>query len=384
MRVLFSAVGQFGHVLPLLPLAGAFRDAGHDVAFATAGAFRERLVAAGFEFHAAGPEPRDIEARAAPLRAQVETLPYEDRRPVLFTTRFARLEAPEKLPAVLRVVREWQPDLLVHESCDLAAPLAAAALDVPSAHQSFGRVVPQACWDRAAPEVAPLWRDAGLHPDPLCGAFRGVYVDICPPSVQTNDVPGDPPVQLLRPSYPSAAGEEPPPWLDELPTRPTVYVTLGTVFNATVVFRTILDALAGEDVNVVVTIGNNNDPAELEPIPQNAHDERCVSQAFLLPRADVTIGHGGSGSTLAALAHGLPMLLLPRGADQFENARRCADLGAARVLLPDAVTRDAVRDAVRALLADGAYAGQARAVAAEIAAMPAPSEVATRLLAAAH
>ena len=58
--------------------------------------------------------------------------------------------------------------------------------------------------------------------------------------------------------------------------------------------------------------------------------ERYVPQADVLPLCDVAVGHGGSGSTLGALAHGLPMLLLPHGADQFENAQACAALGVAR------------------------------------------------------
>ena len=48
------------------------------------------------------------------------------------------------------------------------------------------------------------------------------------------------------------------------------------------------------------------------------------------------VSHGGSGSVIDALAHGLPMVLIPLGADQPLNAARCEALGVARVL--DAAT----------------------------------------------
>ena len=131
---------------------------------------------------------------------------------------------------------------------------------------------------------------------------------------------------------------------------------------------------------MLTTIGRNNDPAELGPLPANVIVERYVPQADVLPFCDVAVGHGGSGSTLGALAHGLPMLLLPHGADQFENARACAVLGVAQVLMPDALTAEGVASAVRALLAEPAPRAAAGHVAQEIAAMSTPQEVVAALL----
>jgi UDP:flavonoid glycosyltransferase YjiC (YdhE family) len=93
-----------------------------------------------------------------------------------------------------------------------------------------------------------------------------------------------------------------------------VYATLGTVHNDLGVFRLILDSLAGLDCNVTMTVGRDNDPLGLEPIPSNAFVDRYVAQSFVLPHATVVVSHGGSGSMLGAFAHGLPTLVLPRGA----------------------------------------------------------------------
>jgi MGT family glycosyltransferase len=151
-----------------------------------------------------------------------------------------------------------------------------------------------------------------------------------------------------------------------------VYVTLGTVHNVLPVFRLLLEAFATVDCNVIATIGRNNDPADLAPIPANARVERYISQALLLPHASVVVSHGGSGSTLAALAYGLPILFVPQGADQFENAAQVQALGAGTRLDPNELTVEAARSALELLLCDVSYRANAQKVAAEIAAMPEP------------
>lgn len=376
MRILFSCVAAYGHFHPLVPLARAFEEEGHDVAFATAEGFGDRVRSAGFKLLPAGLAQDELEVPFAPYRRQLAELPIDSRRPFAYRWRFARLDAPAKVQELKRHAESWSPDLIVHDSSDLAGPLVAAALDLPSMHHSFGRMVPLPCLEGAAEEIEPLWRDAGLEPDPYCGVFRGAYLDICPPSFQSERVPEGTAVVRLRPLFPAMPGERAPAWLGELPERPTVYVTLGTVRNDLGIFRLLLDALADLDCNVIATIGLDNDPASLDPVPANARVERYVSQSFVLPKASVVVGHGGSGSTLATLAHRLPSLLVPQGADQFENARQCVALGTGRALLPGDVTVEAVRDAVADLLGDTTYALNAGRIADEIAAMPTPDDTA--------
>ena len=92
----------------------------------------------------------------------------------------------------------------------------------------------------------------------------------------------------------------------------------------------------------------------------------------MLGRCDAVVCHGGSGTTLAALHAGLPLIIVPQGADQFENASACEKSGTARVQRPGGVESAAIRDAVLAVIAtQSSERSAARAVAAEIAAMPA-------------
>jgi len=382
IRILFSSSAAEGHFRPLVPLARACADAGHEVAFATAADLGDRVAAAGFRHFAAGLDQAEIQARHDPYRKHLLTLPPHERRALGFSARFAGIEAPGKVAALRTVVERWKPDVIVHESADLAAPLVAALLELPSVNHSFGRVVPRVCFERGAESMAALWTEYGLDTEPFCGVYRGAFIDICPSSLRPEALPVDVHAWRLRPAEPPPGTDSlAQPWVDHASGQPTVYVTLGTIFNDLALFAVVLDALAEVEINVLVTIGRDNDPASLEPLPANAIVERYIPQAEVLPHVELIVSHGGSGSMLAALAHGMPNLLLPRGADQFENAEACRAAGAARVLMPDEVTVDAVRAETIVLLDEPSYRERAQAIADEIAAMPSPAEVASLLVA---
>ncbi len=85
------------------------------------------------------------------------------------------------------------------------------------------------------------------------------------------------------------------PWLDELRGRPIVYITLGTVYNRNVdVFRALLDGLRDEALNIVVTVGRQNEPAMLGDQPSNIHVHRYIAQEQLLPHCAAVVTHGGA------------------------------------------------------------------------------------------
>ena len=80
--------------------------------------------------------------------------------------------------------------------------------------------------------------------------------------------------------------------------------------------------------------GRDGDPASLAPWPANATVERFVPQVDVLPHCSVVVSHGGSGTTYGALAHGLPLLMLPHAADQFDNVAAARAAGVANTLMP--------------------------------------------------
>jgi UDP:flavonoid glycosyltransferase YjiC (YdhE family) len=370
VRVLFTCVAADGHFIPLLPLARAFRDRRDDVAFATGPSYAPRIESEGLTALAAGIDQDERHARSIRARAEIEALPIPERRLHAFTQLFAVIDSPARLDDLHARAAEWRPDVIVHESAELAGAVVAASLGLPSVHHSFGRMIPRAVIDRAAPAAAAMWEQAGVTPEPDAGMFRGTYIDIAPPSLRSEVPPAGTPVIPLRPAEGSTVAKL---------GRPLIYVTLGTIFRGPAIYRLLLSALAGIDADVLLTTGRQNDPAELAPLPANATAERYVPQADVLPRASLVVTHGGSGSMLGALAHGLPLFVVPRLADQFDNAAAATRAGAARVLMPDELTEDAARDAVTSLLGDDSYRDAARTIADEIAAMPSPAEVAQRI-----
>jgi len=157
-------------------------------------------------------------------------------------------------------------------------------------------------------------------------------------------------------------------------------VTLGTFSNNDLdLFRLILGALANEPVNVLATIGRDNDPLAFEPLPANARVVQFIPQAELLPHCTAVVHHAGAGTTFGVLAHGLPALVLPQSADNFVIAERLTTYGAARKLMPGEATGDAICAAVRAVLEDPSYRHRAQRLADEITRMPSPDDVAAGL-----
>jgi UDP:flavonoid glycosyltransferase YjiC (YdhE family) len=261
----------------------------------------------------------------------------------------------------------------VHDVAEFAAPLVATMVGIPYVEHSFGPAIQNEVIRTAGEATAPFWSSRGLAPHPLGGLYRYLYLDVCPPSLQVPDaVPGA--VQSIR-TVETQPADTHLPWLDALRDLPIVYITLGTVYNRNLdVFRALLDGLRDEALNIVVTVGKQNDPAVLGRQPSNIHVHQYIPQELLLPRCDAVVTHGGAGSTLGALAFGLPLLVVPQGADQFYNAERVVAAGAAVRLMPDDLTADSARDGLRMLLRDATFRAAAHRIKNEFDAMPDPRQ----------
>jgi hypothetical protein len=336
------------------------------------------VAADGFSTLRAGISNAEATIRLGPFGGQFANATPKERREIVFPRRFAGAHASAKAPELLAAARAWGPDAIVYESADLASPMVAAVLGVPAVNHSFGSLVPLAVLALASEVAAPLWRENGLEPPPYAGSFTGPYVDICPPSLAWEQ----PPTERIAVRASEPEPSDPPAWLEEM-GRPLAYVTLGTIFNLPPLYRPLLDGLAALDgrAAALVTVGRTLDVEELGPVPSRVRLEQYVPQAQVLPSCDVVVNHGGSGTTFGALAHGVPMLLVPKGADQFDNAERCAQAGAAIVLPPPEVSAGAVRDALTRLLDEPEFRIGAERLAAEIAAMPSPAAAAAHVVA---
>jgi UDP:flavonoid glycosyltransferase YjiC (YdhE family) len=369
VRILFTFAGGSGHLNPLIPLARAAVSGGHEAAFAGRPWMSPMVQAAGFTAFSAG-----CDTGLTPKRRPLLKLDPE-REDQALREGFARRIARERAADLLVLMAAWQPDLVVCEETDFGAMLAAERRGLPYASllvMAAGSFVRQAV---VAEPLQELRAEFGLRPDPdLAMLSRYLVLSPFPPSFRDPGFPLPATTHGFRPTTldPAQYNPAPPPWLAPADGLPVVYFTLGTVFNMECgdLFQRVLAGLRGLPIHLMVTVGRDIDPAEFGPQPANVQIERYIPQSWILPQCDLVVSHAGSGSFIGALAHGLPLVLIPMGADQPLNAARCADLGLAQVLDAVEATPESVRKAASVLLADRSYRRAAEGMRAELAALP--------------
>jgi UDP:flavonoid glycosyltransferase YjiC (YdhE family) len=374
MRVLCTTIPARGHFFPIVPLAIAAIGAGHTVAVATASNFHSEVRHAGLTALSAG---ASIEEMRSVLKKRD---PRDGKRPPGPAAAYIfSVVAPQAmLVDLVPLSKQWQPDVVMHEEGEYAGPLAASLLGRPSVCVTWpapSRSVSEL--RRLEGMLAPLWRRWGSPVQRFGGVFAQMVLDCCPGSLQTSS-PTNARQCALRPglydgaSAQTSASSE---WRRQLRERPTVYVTMGTVgdYNGSPeIFRSILEGIHGCGLQAIVTVGENNDPAVFGATVEGVFLRRYVPQSVVLPHCSAVICHAGAGSAIGALAHGLPMLLIPRGgASQQRMGAACARAGAGRLLPDSQVSPEAVQRELGELLGNPTYRAAAKRVAEEIQSMPA-------------
>lgn len=374
MRVLVVSTPGAGHVTPLVPIIGALLAGGDEVLVASGPEAAPVIEKTGARFVSAGRSQADwIERLAERTRGSPGDGLAPERILHYFLPRaFAEIGVDEMIDDVLRHGQAFGPDLVLFEAFALAGPLVAELLGVPSVAHMFGPLPPREAVEHANDAVSPIWRSYGRDTPGWAGMYRHLTIEICPPMLETAHVPIGDTLRLRPVPLPIRAREA--------TSRPMVYVTFGTLFNANLdLFRLALAALADEPIEVVMTVGHDVDPADFAPFPTNARVERFIAQAELLPSCSVIVHHGGAGTMFGALAHGLPQVILPQGADNYEHAAMCERAGTAITLRPAMLNPVNLATAVRRVLLDETYSTSSRRCAEEIAAMPDAAAVANTL-----
>ena len=384
MRVLLTTRGSAGHVLPLAPLAHACIEAGHEVLVAAQSQHRANVERARLPFAPVSDPPKE---EWMPLMGSFAELDLDRANALMIGEFFAGIDTRAALPGLLRIIETWQPDVMVRESWEFASTIAADLLGIPLARVGLGLAsVEEFTVDAAAASVNAARVLAGLPADPSGERLTAApYLTQMPELVEAAASPG-PIVRRLRTASPRAITPLPDWWPGN--DDPLVYVTFGSVtadahlpyFPA--LYRAAMDTLASLPARVLVTIGNGSDPRRLGPVPRNCHVERWMPQDAVVPHAAAVVCHGGYGSTLGALAHGVPLVVVPLfSIDQWANADAVARVGAGvaltgerrtrRVLdLPGPATLAELAPALSRVLADSAYRSAAGLVADAVRALP--------------
>ena len=120
-----------------------------------------------------------------------------------------------------------------------------------------------------------------------------------------------------------------------------------------------LDGLAELPVKVLATTSGAFEPDRLS-VPPNATLVSDMRHDQVMPMAQAIVAHGGHGTTLAALCHGLPVVCVPGlGRDQVPIAHRVAELGLGVALATGSTAGD-IRTGVKTVLGDHSYRERVR------------------------
>jgi UDP:flavonoid glycosyltransferase YjiC (YdhE family) len=356
--VLIVSWGGGGNLPPLLAAGGLLAARDHQVSVLTSAATRQPALDAGFDIvgYRRTPDP------------EMETA-FEQQAAQLMAT----AAGPEIALDVRDVAAELRPGLMIVD-CMLPAGIAAGeSTRTPTAslvHFPYGLARTQmlrgsGAWTTDRAQLDSTRNRLGLEPtrDDLAAWESADLLLVTVP--KWFDLAADFPANVIHagPLGVNRGSQE----ASTPDGRPLVLLSFSTtVMQGQVdLIQRVCDALAGQAFDAVLTLGPAvsrqaiDTPRNIESIAYADHDQ-------LLPHADVVITHGGLGTTLRALAHGIPLLLLPLGRDQEFNASRVVELGAG-IRVPVESSPSEIASALLELLAQPPFRKAAQDAAVAIA-----------------
>lgn len=288
---------------------------------------------------------------------------------------FARVDTRAALPALRAIVADYEPDVIIRESWEFASTLVSEPFGIPLARVGLGLAsVEELTIEIASPTLDELRAGLGLAPDPDGDRLRGTpYLTAVPELLDDHASALAGPAYRFSPATPATGATLPHAEWWPAHDGPLVYVTFGSVTAAKHLpyypdlYVRAIEALEGLDIRILMTLGEARDPHELGSLPPNVRD---ASQAAAI------VTHGGFGSTLGSLRHGVPLILVPLfSVDQWANAAAVRRVGAGIALdtdrptrtvlgLPAAEVMRGLGPAVERVLADPSYRAEAARIAA--------------------
>ena len=377
-RILVFNVPAHGHVYPTLPVVRELVSRGEQIAYYLTDEFEPQIRHTGAEFR----RIEDMRSGSGPppgVTAMGQTDPERVRQ--MMAAFFPRMMADglRLVPRLVDRVRAEDADCVVYDPfCPWGRALV-GILDLPAV-----AFVPSYAMTEDFPLVRRL---SSIFEEPTSPQAEEAMSDLRDVSRQLQDRYGLVPlgitdpfisaealniVTLPRPFQPDAdalderyvfVGPSISPRsdasgfpLDRLAGDPTLYVSLGTTFNANPeFFDACFDAFADSDWQVVLSVGARTDPSSLVRIPDNFLVRPHVPQLEVLEHTDVFVTHGGMNSVMEAIYYGVPMVVVPQQPEQALTAARVAELGLGVALEPEQATAGALREAVTTISDDAGY-----------------------------
>jgi UDP:flavonoid glycosyltransferase YjiC (YdhE family) len=387
MKILFITTGSQATFYAAAPLATAARNAGHQVILAAHEPWVETAEAIGLPTFRFTAQPiRHFMGLVNPGKGL--GFPEEMGDEAMFDQGrgFARMGLAG-LESLLELSKDWHPDVVVGSSQSYSAMLLAAHLKVPYVRHIEYLGIPYTGIDPGAadelrPELEGLGLNGLLQPDLL--------LDATPPSLRPSYEPAGQPLRWI-PSNPQRVLER---WMYTRPEgRRRVLITSG--FRS-VMFRNpgwsmplLVSELSKMNVEVLIPAS----PGSAERFGSELGDARIgwIPLEMAAATCDLAIHHGGATTTTTLLANGVPQLVIPENPPEFwPNFHRAAiakaigDSGAGAMLWPrrqepDKDPGEVIAAVARELLEGPGYTERAQFIAKEIASLPTPTEIVSKL-----
>lgn len=348
-KILWLSHSSGGNLSPSLGVAHILQERGHEVIFVTRPEATSRVDAEGL-------------SAIALTKAYTRLSDYPDIGPVKSV--FCALTSPDVSEELQAVIEAESPDALIVDAMYPAALALVPSCAVPVAvfcHTFLWRHFQR--WQGIMGKLADLRAGAGF---PSLPAMETMWKAADRLIVTAAEALDDKPLKgwgnvvHVGPSLMNEAHAMPCdlPWAED-DTTPLVLASFTTTELASGgPFEVVLEALSDLPVHVVATTAVDVD---LTP-PANAHVIRYADHNQILDRASLCVCHGGHGTTMRALAHGVPMVVRPgMPHDQAPNAAFVQSLGAGRAVPGDA-DAPTIRAAVLEVLEDPSYLSAARQI----------------------
>ncbi|EFM11091.1 glycosyltransferase, MGT family [Paenibacillus curdlanolyticus YK9] len=360
-RVLFINAGSEGHINPTLGVVQELVSRGEEVVYFCTEAFRERVEKTG------------ALVRTFDDQKFIKAFIAGGRNYLLERVNGLLLTADVVIPAVLEQIKGETFDYIIHDAMFGCGRLLAQILKLPAISSCTSFAQTKVAFDqslthlyRTAPaEIVQSIEDSYQSLTAMIKQQYGVEID-SPYEVFCNPAPltivyttraFQPEGEAFDLSYkfvgPSIALRSTQESFDlaAIEGKRPIYISLGTVFNGSIGFyKLCLEAFGHTEHTVVMAIGNKVQVSDLGEVPSNFVVQSYVPQTDVLAQAKLFITHGGMNSTHEGLYYGVPLVVIPQGADQPIIAGRVVNIGAGIELQMKDLTANQLREAAEVAL----------------------------------